>query len=43
MRLNFLSVELYSDSLTPAGGGAPTYVELMRANTARLVNAVRGQ
>ena len=37
------SGELYSDSLTPAGGGAPTYVELMRANTARLVNAVRGQ
>ena len=37
------SGQLYSDSLTPTGGGAPTYVELMRANTARLVNAVRGQ
>jgi len=34
--------KLYSDSLTAPGGGAPTYVEMMRANTRALVQAVRG-
>ena len=34
---------LFSDSLTPAGGGAPTYVDMMRANTQALVRAVAGR
>lgn len=33
--------KLYSDSLTAPGGGAPSYVEMMRANTRALVQAVR--
>lgn len=33
--------ELYSDALTPAGGEAPTYIDMMRVNTERLVQAVR--
>lgn len=35
--------ELYSDALTPAGGEAPSYIALMRANTQRLVGAVQGR
>ncbi|WP_066268554.1 metal ABC transporter substrate-binding protein [Hydrogenophaga palleronii] len=34
---------LYSDSLSAAGGAAPSYVELMRFNTRALTAAVRGQ
>jgi zinc/manganese transport system substrate-binding protein len=34
---------LFSDSLTLAGGGAPTYVDMMRANTQALVRAVAGR
>ena len=34
---------LFSDSLTPPGGGAPTYVDMMRANTQALVRAVAGR
>ena len=34
---------LFSDSLTPPGGGAPTYVDMMRANTLALVRAVAGR
>ena len=34
---------LFSDSLTPPGGGAPTYVDMMRANTQALVGAVAGR
>ena len=34
--------KLFSDALTPASGGAPTYVDMMRANTQALVAAVRG-
>ena len=33
---------LFSDSLTPPGGGAPTYIALIRANTQRLIQAMRG-
>ncbi len=33
--------ELFSDALTPAGGDAPTYIDMMRINTERLVTAVR--
>lgn len=36
------SGQLYSDSLTPTGGGAPTYIALIRANTQRLIQAMRG-
>ena len=36
------SGQLFSDALTPPGGGAETYVELMRANTQAMVAAVRG-
>lgn len=32
---------LFSDALTPASGEAPTYIDMMRANTERLVRAVR--
>ena len=34
---------LFSDSLTPPGGGAPTYMDMMRANTQALVRAVAGR
>ncbi|WP_302173774.1 metal ABC transporter substrate-binding protein [uncultured Hydrogenophaga sp.] len=33
---------LFSDSLSPAGGPAATYIELMRHNTRALVTAARG-
>ncbi len=33
---------LFSDSLSPAGGPAPTYIDLMRHNTRALVTAARG-
>jgi zinc/manganese transport system substrate-binding protein len=33
---------LFSDSLSPAGGPAPSYIELMRHNTRALVTAARG-
>ena len=29
-------VELFTESLTGPGGGAPTYLSMMRANTARI-------
>lgn len=35
--------ELYSDALSPAGGPAATYVDMMRHNTAALVRAVKGE
>lgn len=34
---------LYSDSLTPGNGSAPSYVALMRQNTQALVRAVQGR
>ncbi|MDO5289977.1 MAG: metal ABC transporter substrate-binding protein [Pseudomonadota bacterium] len=37
------SGQLYSDSLTDASGSAPTYAQMMRANTQALVKAVQGQ
>ena len=36
------SGKLYSDALTAPGGGADTYVAMMRANTQAMVAAVRG-
>ncbi len=36
------SGKLYSDALTPPGGGADSYVAMMRANTQAMVKAVRG-
>ena len=35
--------ELFSDSLSDAQGPAPTYVAMMRANTAALTQAIKGQ
>lgn len=37
------SGELFSDSLSVAGGAAPTYIEMMRFNTRALTTAVRGE
>jgi zinc/manganese transport system substrate-binding protein len=37
------SGELFSDSLSPPNGPAPTYVELMRFNTRALTQAIQGQ
>ncbi|MDO5625749.1 MAG: zinc ABC transporter substrate-binding protein [Pseudomonadota bacterium] len=37
------SGELYADALTAPGGPAPTYVDMMRVNTQRMVKAVRGE
>ena len=34
--------KLFADALTPPGGGAETYVQMMRANTRAMVDAVRG-
>ncbi len=34
-------VTIYTDSLGPAGSGAETYIGMMRANTAALVEALR--
>jgi ABC-type Zn uptake system ZnuABC Zn-binding protein ZnuA len=33
--------ELYSHSITEAGGGAPTYLDMMRANTLAIVGALK--
>jgi zinc/manganese transport system substrate-binding protein len=35
--------ELFSDSLSPAGGPATTYVDMMRHNTRQLTQAIAGQ
>lgn len=35
--------ELFSDSLSPAGGPASTYVDMMRHNTRQLTQAIAGQ
>jgi zinc/manganese transport system substrate-binding protein len=32
--------ELFTESLTRPGGGAPTYLEMMRANTGRIVQGL---
>jgi len=37
------SGELYSDSLTPAGGPAPDYLAMMRHNTRALTGAILGR
>ncbi|MFZ0459810.1 MAG: zinc ABC transporter substrate-binding protein, partial [Rhodoplanes sp.] len=33
--------ELYSDALSPAGGPAATYIDMMRHNTKTIVDALR--
>jgi ABC-type Zn uptake system ZnuABC Zn-binding protein ZnuA len=33
--------DLYTHSLTPAGGNAPTYLDMMRYNTQQIVNALK--
>jgi zinc/manganese transport system substrate-binding protein len=35
-------VELFTESLTEDGGGAETYLEMMRANTERISEGLRG-
>ena len=42
LSVNALAQNTFSP-ITPPGGGAPTYVDMMRANTQALVRAVAGR